>query len=104
MPASRPKGITPCCNNESLDGDLLPESIDFKRRESTLKQFTLSLLMQESHEDITPLPNIKCVKKPNCFTLPESEDNEKELDEVEKVQLEYDDLKSFLKRQEIPTD
>ena len=104
MPASRPKGITPCCNNESLGGDLLAESIDFKRSESTLKQFTLSLLMQESHEDITPLPNIKCVKKPNCFTLPESEDNEKELDEVEKVQLEYDDLKSFLKRQEIPTD
>ena len=104
MPASRPKGITPCCNNESLDGDLLAESIDFKRSESTLKQFTLSLLMQESHEDITPLPNIKCVEKPIFFSLTESEDNEEELDEVKKVDQEYDDLRSSLKRQEIPTD
>ena len=104
IPASRPKRITPCCSNESLDGDLPAESIDFKRSESTLKQFTLSLLMQESHEDITPLPNIKCVEKPIFFSLTESEDNEEELDEVKKVDQEYDDLRSSLKRQEIPTD
>ena len=73
MPASRPKRITPCCSNESLDGDLPAEPIDFKRSESTLKQFTLSSLMQESHEDIAPLPNIKCVDKPNLFSLLESE-------------------------------
>ena len=48
--------------------------------------------MQESHEDITPLPNIKCVEKPNFFSLPESEDNEEEADEVEKGDLDYDDL------------
>ena len=96
MPASRPKRITPCCSNESLDGDLPAESIDFKRSESTLKQFTLSSLMQESHEDIAPLPNIKYVEKPILL--------EEEVDEVEKVDLHCDDLKSFLKRQEIPTD
>ena len=104
MSASRPKRITSCCSNESLDGDLPPESIDFKRIESTLKQFTLLSLMQESHEDITPLPNIKCVEKPIFFSLTESEDNEEELDEVKKVDQEYDDLRSSLKRQEIPTD
>ena len=104
MSASRPKRITSCCSNESLDGDLPPESIDFKRIESTLKQFTLLSLMQESHEDITPLPNIKCVEEPNFFSLPESEDNEEEVDEMKKVDLVYEDLKSFLKRQEIPTD
>ena len=38
MPASRPKKITPCCSNESLDGDLPAESIGFKRSESTVKQ------------------------------------------------------------------
>ena len=92
MPASRPKRITPCCSNESLDGDLPAESTDFKRSETTLKQFTLLSLMQESHEDITPLPNIKCVEKPNFFSLPESEDNEEESDEVEKGDLDYDDL------------
>ena len=96
IPASRPKRITPCCSNESLDGDLPAESIDFKRSESTLKQFTLSSLMQESHEDIAPLPNIKYVEKPILL--------EEEVDEVEKVDLHCDDLKSFLKRQEIPTD
>ena len=104
MPASRPKRITPCCSNESLDGDLPAESTDFKRSETTLKQFTLLSLMQESHEDITPLPNIKCVEKPIFFSLTESEDNEEELDEVKKVDQEYDDLRSSLKRQEIPTD
>ena len=104
MPASRPKRITPCCSNESLDGDLPAEPVDFKRSESTLKQFTLSALMQESHEDIASLPNIKCVDKPNFFSLLESEDNEEEVDEVEKVDLDCDGLKSFLKRQEIPTD
>ena len=60
--------------------------------------------MQESHEDITPLPNIKSVEEPNFFSLPESEDNEEEVDEMKKVDLVYEDLKSFLKRQEIPTD
>ena len=105
MGASRPKRNTPCCSNESLDGDLRAKYIDFKRSESTLKQFTLSSLMQESNEDITPLPNIKCVEEPNFFIiLPESEDNEEEVDEIEKVDLVYDDLKSFLKTQEIPTD
>ena len=60
--------------------------------------------MQESHEYIAPLPKIKCLEKPNFFSLPESEDNEEEVDEVYKVDLDYDDLKCFLKRQEIPTD
>ena len=104
MSTSRPKRITSCCSNESLDGDLPPESIDFKRSESTLKHFTLLSLMQEPHEDITPLPNIKCVEKLIFFSLTESEDNEEELDEVKKFDQEYDDLRSFLKRQEIPTD
>ena len=104
MPASRPKRITPCCSNESLHGDLPAESVDFKRSECTLKQFTLSSLMQKSHEDITPLPNIKYVEKPHFFSLPVSEDNAEEVDEVEKVDLDYDHLKSFLKRQESPTD
>ena len=60
--------------------------------------------MQETQEDIKPLPNIKCIEKPNFVSLPEPEDNEEEIDEVEKVDLDYDDLKSFLKRQEIPVD
>ena len=47
MPASKPKRITPCCSNESLDGDLSAESTDFKRSETTLKQFTLLSLMHE---------------------------------------------------------
>ena len=51
--------------------------------------------MQETHEDIKPLRNIKCTEKQNFISLPESEDNE-EVDEVEKIELDYDDLKSFL--------
>ena len=43
-------------------------------------------------------------KEAKFFQLPESEDNKEEVDEVEKIDLEYDDLKSFLKRQEILTD
>ena len=69
-----------------------------------MKQFTLSSLIQETHEDIKPLPNIKCVEKPNFVSLLESEDNEEEVDEVEKIDLDYDEVKSFLKRQEIPID
>ena len=69
-----------------------------------MKQFTLSSLMQETHEDIKPFPNIKCIEKANFVSLPESENNEEEVDEVEKVDLDYDDLKSFLIRQEIPID
>ena len=60
--------------------------------------------MRQSYEDITSLPIIKCVEKPNFFNLPESEDNEEEVGEVEKIDLDHDDLKKFLKRQEIPTD
>ena len=69
-----------------------------------MKQLTLSSLIQGTHEDIKPLPNIKWVEKPNFVSLPESEDNEEEVDKVEEVELDYDDLKSFLKRQEIPID
>ena len=69
-----------------------------------MKQLTLSSLIQGTHEDIKPLPNIKWVEKPNFVSLPESEDNEEEVDKVEEVDLDYDDLKSFLKRQEIPID
>ena len=82
MPVSRRNKITSCCSNEYVDGDLPAESIDSKRIESTVKQFTLSLLMQESHEDIKPFPNIKWIEKPNFVSLPESEDNEKEVDEA----------------------
>ena len=65
-----------------------------------MKQFTLSSLIQETHEDIKPLPNIKCVEKPNFVSLLESEDNEEEVDEVyeevdEEIDLDYDDLKGF---------
>ena len=104
IPASRPDKTTPCCSNESLDGDLPAKSIGFKKSEITVKQFTLSSLMQETLEDIKPLPNTKCIEKPNFISLPESEDNEEEVDEVEKIELDYDDLKSFLIRQEIPID
>ena len=104
MPASRPNKITPCYSNESLNGDLPVESIDFKRSENTVKKVTFSSLIQETHEDIKLLPNIKCVEKPSFVSLLESEDNEEEVDEVEKIDLNYDDLKSFLKRQEIPID
>ena len=51
--------------------------------------------MWEKHEDIKPLPNTKCVEKLNFVSLPESEDNEVEADEVKKVDLDYDDLKVF---------
>ena len=60
--------------------------------------------MQETHEDTKPLPKIKCVEKPNFVSLPESEGNEKEVDKGRKFDLDYVDLKSFLKRQEIPID
>ena len=89
-----------------LKGAVPPVHTNFKMSESIVKQFTLSSLIQETHEDIKPLPNIKCVEKPNFVSLPESEDNEEEeeVDEVEKVELDYDELKSFLKRQETPID
>ena len=60
--------------------------------------------MQETHEGIKSLLNIKCVEKPNFLSLPESEDNEEEeVNEVEKLDLDYEDWKSFYKRQEILT-
>ena len=70
---------------------------------NSCKGFIVSLV-QELHEDIKPFLNLKCLEKPNFVSLPESEDNEVEVDEVEKVDLGYDDLKCFLKRQEILTD
>ena len=60
--------------------------------------------MQETHEGVKPLLNIKRVEKLNFLSSPESEDNEEEADEVEKLDLDYEDWKSFYKRQEIPTD
>ena len=58
-----------------------------------MKQLTVSLLMQESHEDIKSSPNISCVEKQNFVSLPESDEEE---DDAEKVDLQYYDLKSFL--------
>ena len=59
-----------------------------------MKQLTVSLLMQESHEDIKSSLNISCVEKQNFVSLPESDEEEE--DDTEKVDLQYYDFKSFL--------
>ena len=59
-----------------------------------MKQLTVSLLMQESHEDIKYSTNIGCVEKQNFVSLLESDEEEE--DDAEKVDLQYYDLKSLL--------